>query len=465
MRRRSSRLGGVLLLGAALGPLACTDDETGPPPTTGFVRGTITRAETGGPVMGAGVILVDRATLATAGALERSNVLGRYSIDEVPPGTYAAFVFHDTLLAYQRSGSVIEVRAGGIATHNVVLMDNRFDIADGYRIEGHVIDATTSEPLRGAYVEGVFGAWQDLPLLEEGYGLPYWAVTDEAGFFSVRVSVLTDELGDESGLEPIAASKSGYLPGTLVGTEPSGEPGTPAMLPLPEGGDSVLTVLLRLEPEEASGGDPSTTGVLRGRVHFLGRPVPGLPVALSLSSVEEADTLRGPTARAAVPVPDRTTFTDPAGGFAIPRLAPGFYVVHPAHRDGDGYVYELPELVRVAAAETTEVALSTLQKAIRPVAPPDRSVISDRTPEFRWEPRPTEPGYEFAGYVLRYATSHIDWVTVGPLEEPFWQVPEEDALPAGAAIRWDVEVWAEIEGDPNTKVASFEHLATFQTAR
>jgi hypothetical protein len=450
---------------ALAGPTGCSDDENRPPAPTGSVRGTLTQVENGAPVIGAKLLLVDPATLATKSPFARTNVIGRYRIDEVEPGTYAVFVFHDTLLIYQRSGPLVRVSAGAISVHNVSLLDSQFNDHTGYRVAGNVIDASTREPIAGAYVEGIFSGYNDVEFLFQAYGGPYWAVTDEDGSFSVRVSSLTDEQGDPRGLEPVSAAKSGYRPGTLVGSGPSDAPLYPALLPLPQEEDSILTVLLRLEPEGGAGPDPASTGALRGQARFLGDPVAGLPVAASLTYVSDPDTMPGGRARARVPVPDRTTITDAEGRFLIPGLTPGAYVVHPAYQDGDGYLFEWVNQFTVAAAETVEVGLPSLQIAIRPLGPEDGSVITDRTPEFRWEPRPDAAGYEFLGYRLSYATSHFDWTIVEPLDGTSWQLPDASAFPPGASIRWNVEVLGRIEGDPNSVVARFEHLATFQIAR
>lgn len=446
------------------GLAGCGDDPNRPPSLTGSVRGTVTQVETGAPVAGARLVLVDPATIATRRPFARTNLIGRYRIDDVEPGTYAVFVFHDTLLIYQRSGPLAEVAAGAITIHNVSLLDSFLDDA-GYRVEGNILDAETREPILGAYVEGALWGYSDIPSLFQGYGPPSWDVTDENGFFSVRVAVFTDEQGGARGLEPISATKSGYRPGTLVGTGPSDPPFYPSLLPLPADLDSVLTVVLRLEPEEATGVDPTATGALRGTARFLGEPIAGLPVAASLLFVSDPDTLRVPTAWTSVPVPDRTTVTDPEGRFLIAGLSPGSYVVHPGYQDGDGYLLELVEAFSVVAAETTEVFLPSLQRGIRPLAPADGTMITDPTPEFRWEARPAEPGYSFTGYRLRYATSHLDWTTVGPLEAESWQLPEAQPLRAGSSVRWLVEVLGTVEGEPNVVLARFEHLATFQIAR
>ena len=122
-------------------------------------------------------------------------------------------------------------------------------------------------------------------------------------------------------------------------------------------------------------------------------------------------------------------------------------------------------MFEVDDGDTTEVRSLEVQKAIAPLAPLERSIIDDPTPEFVWEARPDTIGYSFRGYDLRYATSHIDGGGIDGLEVPRWQLPDERSFAPGAHVRW----WVEVRGIPDSLsreriIAKFEHAATFTVA-
>jgi hypothetical protein len=450
----------LLMVGFAGG---CGEDPV-TPATTGSVAGTILQLETGLPVTDARVHLVDPWTLAPASPLIGTDRNGHYLFRKVPPGDYSVCVYHDTLFLFERSAPLVHVTEGQRAIHNVRLMDSELWSAGGYRVAGTVVDIETREPLAGAYVEGALWAFQDVGYRFVGLGFAEFAVTDGSGRFSVKVMVFTDEQGNEAGLEPICVSLRGYEPATLGGDGPR-DYHLPPALSLPSGDDSTLTVLVALRPLNAGGIGPYGAGAIRGRVAFLGAPVPEIRVAVSLLSSAHPDTFHTAPLGLAVPIPDRVAVTDAEGHFYLDRLSPGSYGVHPGYLDGDGYLAFDNPLVYVDDGETTDVRVLEVQKAIQPLFPRDRSVVEDPTPEFVWEARPDTVGYAFRGYRLQYATSHIDWRVVDGLTDAQWQMPDGEAFGPGAHVRWIVEV----RGIPDSLsrervVARFEHPATFSVA-
>ena len=68
--------------------------QTAPPAETGRVAGVVTDAETGAPVVGAGVVI---PALGIGATTDRE---GRYAIENVPPGSHAvragAYTYHMT---------------------------------------------------------------------------------------------------------------------------------------------------------------------------------------------------------------------------------------------------------------------------------------------------------------------------------------------------------------------------------
>jgi hypothetical protein len=436
--------------------VACDDDDDIQPLPFGRVQGTVTRVDTGEPVIDAKIVLIDVESLLPAPETGRTDGAGAYSIAGVPPGAYAVVVYNDSLFIFDRSGPPVQVVGSGTVTADIRLLKSVLWSGFGYRIEGTVTDSMTEAPISGAFVginAWAIGTWnQDVPLITSGVTLPVSGVTDEAGRFSVLSPVLTDFGGEPVGLFPISITKAGYASFTLVGdgaVDPLSVFGPP--LPLPAGHDSTLTVEVRLDPF-----DREDTGALQGRVTTLdGEPIAQVPVSMSLFEVANPDTLRddGP---APVPVPLATAATAADGSFFVDGLTPGTYVVAAAYRPDDGYVLEDrdTELVSVAAADTADAGVMRVVAAIRPLTPVPGSRIGTTTPRFSWEPVPGADAYR-----LEWGAGHILESIIDDLAAPEWQVPEAAPLPDGSFVRWTVTAK---QGDPFSRViARAEEVWTF----
>jgi hypothetical protein len=279
----------------------------------------------------------------------------------------------------------------------------------------------------------------DLSGLFLGIGLPEWGVTDAQGRFSIASIHFRTEY-EGGGLMPITVTHAGYEPFTLVGTGPMFLEWGP-LLPLPETPDSVLEVEIAMRRLGANGAGPHGAGALRGRVVHLGQPLAGLRVGISAEQLVDADTLapRGKF-RAAVPVPDRGTVTDVEGRFFIDELTPGSYGLQPAYLPEDGYVAIHLPAVGIIASDTTDVGDLEVARAIAIISPAQGSVIDDATPEFRWEATPLPSGYHLVEYEIQIAVGqYLVGIVEDGLTEPSWQVPEDQAFPPGACVRWFVQ--------------------------
>ena len=97
-------LAAFALLFALAGPAAAQSDAPSSSVPTGTVAGVVTDAETGMPVVGAGVVI---PALGIGAVTDRE---GRYAIEAVPPGEHAvragAYTYHMTSYA-------VTVPAGG----------------------------------------------------------------------------------------------------------------------------------------------------------------------------------------------------------------------------------------------------------------------------------------------------------------------------------------------------------------
>jgi len=454
----------ILLVSAvlALEFAGCGDDPSTPGPTTGAVEGGITTFE-GDPLAGVGVILVDPNTVATVSAMGRTDAAGRYRIDHVAAGDYAAFVVDSGRFAnFVRTTQGVHVVAGQTAIYHIQLIASGLWSDRPPRIKGTVRDGVSNAPVAGAHVSGIFSAGQE----HYAFGditAPPWTVTDSAGQFTMLSSVFTDERGQPLGLEPISDTKSGFEPATLVGRGDDlfgfGPP-----LPLPTPPDSDLVVVVRLRGVVA--GAPA--GAIAGQVALAGTPVMGVRVALALQGVADPDTIPGPVLASNGPddgiqawVPGKVAVTDAGGRFLIAGLHPGRYVVHAAYPQGDGYAGVGGNAVPVAAAETTQVGTVAVLAAMTPVAPLPGSYVAPHAPiVLSWNPPALPPGthlrhyrVEFGpGYLLQYSVSTTSpTLTIG-------------ALDYFTPIRWFVSATLTVDASGDSlRGGAFEFAPAFST--
>jgi hypothetical protein len=446
--------------------IGCTADENCVP-TEGALQGTVTELWTGAGVPDAEVILVDPATLRPVSRLTPTGVGGTYRIERILPGEYAVFIYHDSLVIYDRTGPLAEVVAGQTARHDIRLLDSVIWGPGMYFIAGTVRDAATGSPIPRAYIQTTLSAYIDIPIYFMGITLPEWHVTDESGRFLISPYVATDVGGEVLGLARITATASGYRANTLVvGTEDFGF-GLPPFLPVPEEGDSVLIVEIELDRHTEVPDTAAVYGAVQGRVLCCGEPVPDLRVGVSVEFVAEPDTFFQEQS-VTTPVPDRVVVTDVEGRFLATGLEPGFYSVHPAYLIGDGYVGGIlqdPLGFRVTAGDTAAYGDAIVMLAMDGLEPPEGATVTDSTPAFSWNAPALPAGYTLVDYRFQYGVGFLMEHIIEAIADTFWQVPDISAFKSGDYVRWFVSARArEIATEEIVPVAEVEETSRFQVA-
>jgi len=450
-----------LLLVSGLG---CGEDNGSGPLPTG-VQGRITELDSRSSVADARLLLIDPSSLVPASSVVMTDTAGRYRIEEVLPGEYAVFIYHDSLVVFDRSGPRVQVVEHQMSTHDIRLINSELWNGQGVHIEGAVVDAVSGEPVAGAFVEPTIWAQQatDVHAPFQGTTLPEWVVTDSQGRFSMASYIVTDLEGTIIGLAPITVVHTGYRPFTLVGRGDALPMSGPA-LPVPVG--SVLEVSIRLQPETMT-----PPAAVRGRVveRGSGLPVPGLLVGLSLSAVAEPDTFGIRSEPEGVPLQGKVDTTDDDGQFTIDGVYPGDYVIAVAYLTDDGYVGESlsEDVVGLTVDESdagyVDIGDVPVLRALRPLFPAAGVTIDGPAPELRWEAFPPGEGYRLIGYELQVGTTYLlDPVGSTLLAEPQWQSP---GYAPGSHVRWWVTAIAEVGEPPDTlAVGGFETASTFSVA-
>ncbi len=136
--RRGLLLSGLLLALLGMGPVGDALAQTG------TVRGRVLDASTGEPLPGASVVLLQDGTLVTGSA---SDVDGRYTIQNVPPGTYT---LRATFVGYEPFTQEVAVRAGATTEVIARLQPSAIELegvavtALGFRINRDELGTATS---------------------------------------------------------------------------------------------------------------------------------------------------------------------------------------------------------------------------------------------------------------------------------------------------------------------------------
>ena len=457
-------------LGVVVAFIACGDDDSGGTnPPVPSVRGSVTMVGTNAPVAGAGVILLDPGSLAARSRLAATDIHGKYEIAErVEAGDYALLLFADSTVVFDRSLPTLEIEDGRTTTYNVRMVDSELWSRHKPFIEGIVLNAATATPVAGAWVDQGLWAWQGVDVRGPLMGLthPSMAITGADGRFSITSSLVTNEQGSVIGLFPISVAASGFEPTTLVGRGEDLLDFGP-LLPLPDpGGDSILTVTIRLHPLGTGGVGPNGAGSISGRVRLGAAGIPGVKVAASLVRSAHPDTF--PAGRQLAPIPDKIATTDTEGRFTIAGLAPGAYAVEPAYAVDDGYVHDFAAVgaadttVVVAAGQTVEAGDFHVSKALTPITPPHTSAVDPTSRTFAWTPMPAGPGYTLTEYRLWYSFKYVEHRQVEGLTTPTWTLPDGASFPPGTHVRWFAEAIGTVGESPEPVViGQFEEAATF----
>ena len=328
----------------------------------GTITGSVTDAEDGSPIVG--VVVSDGTRMTT------TDAAGKYTIADVPPGTYEVTASKE---GYESSSLTVAVLEGNSAVANFSLSEI---ILPG-SITGSVTDAENGSPIAGATVT-------------DGTRT---ATTDSLGKYTIAAV--------PAGIYEVAASKEGYesssltvtvseratavanlslneivIPGTIAGTVTDAKDGAPIV-------GAVVSDVTRMTTTDATGKytiadvPPGTYQVTASKsgYHSSSLTVTVLEgttnvADLSLSEIIVPGTITGmvsdakdgsPIAGAVVTDGTRTTTTDATGKYTIANVPPGTYQVTASKSS-----YHSSSLIVTVLEETTTVADFSLSEIIVP---------------------------------------------------------------------------------------------------
>lgn len=450
---RYSALAWVLLVIMVL-LAGCEDDSSAPsaPSGPGGVEGNVTRFGSGDAVTDATLLLMDAATLVPVGLPMVTDSEGGYRFDLVEPGTYLVFLFHNSLITFDRTNALVEVGAGRTRVHNMRLIPSELWDSEGDRLEGTVTDVLTGEPLSCAFVGSSSWYSGGAFAMFGGISHPFWGVTDDQGFFSVVSDHDLDEHGQPSVPLTLLGVKEGYHPITKIiyprpGKTDSGTEATAER-------DTTLTVDLALIPLGSL--DPAVLGSVTGQLVHLDAPVAGVEVAVVL--VEG----RNPPSADKVIIPNRVATTDDQGRFSLSGLGRGYYQLVPGYRVGDGWsavsMVTGVDIFLVSSDDTNDLGVVEILREIRPIAPAVGQVLSSSPGELSWEAVPGASSYE-----VQWAfDGHLMDILADNLVEPRFEIPAEVGVPHGSCVRWFVRAnWEDPETQQSWWLAETEMMMTF----
>jgi hypothetical protein len=451
----SRKMTGFLALTLLLLVASCGDDSTTPPgATSGLLQGTITEAGADVPVEGAVVFLVtDEFAIVQA---TRSDAGGAFGFEEMPPGSYLIYALGEDHLLVEWHQARVHIRSGQTATADLSMIPSDHAVPLTYRIEGQVTNATTGDPVAGAWVMPVgYGeAGNSVRYLTNNSGLVA-GVSGPDGRYSLPVWPirLGYPAGPVVGLGPVSSSAAGYRPRTFVGTVPS-SPDVPWLETgwLPAPADSVLVLDIALEPIPAGGLPLSETGTLSGRVTSGGLPQAEVMVIATLTILAEQDTVPDPV-KTVVPGGSMRSRTD--GSFDL-VVEPGWYAVRPGLLPDDGWRAGGSPMVEVLAGQTVELGDISMVPAVLPDFPPRGAEVAYPMRNLTWTSVPGVERYRVeivsdSGYYYSSSTPDTNY-----------SIPTSFTLdPSSSLYRW--EVFAQVLLDPPfyTTINTFEVPATF----
>lgn len=401
-----------LVAAASLAMAGCGGLE---PPSPAFLRVEAVDADSGAPEANVKLVLMDAAanrplgvpavTGADGAAVLALPAAGRLQVLAFPGGGRGVFapappVAPADSVARRRWG-----RASPETLRTRILTWRAPAFADRLpRISGRVVDASSGEPLAGAFLgladRARLGAYAGETSVRED-------VTDAAGRFHVASIpfALDDQTGGIVQVLPLLVTRAGYAPAAWRHDPPAGDDNL-----------DITGVEIALAPAGAG-------GTLRGRVVFADRPVPDVAVGLAFGAPLP------PGAKSAL-VPEQSARTDRHGRFVIAGLAPGVYAVHPGYGAGDGWVATGVGLnAVVTVGGETDAGDQPVCREIAPLRPRPGETLADTLPRLLWAAVAEADSYGV----------FLDGLYGGAVAVPAWTPPPEAALRPGAH---DLEVVA-----------------------
>lgn len=411
-----------------------SDSSTRPTATTGYLHGYIHSMTDSVVIANASVSLIEPIPYRVVAGPVGTDASGHYVLPDAPAGNWYLFVIEGNHFMFDPERARVSVEPGDSVLHNVDMLRSELWNDDGVHYEGTVTDATTGQPIAGAFVSamafGVRNSFDGVPISE--------AITDASGHY--RIEATSWLIGGVFGVaHPFGVTKEGFAP-YFVADVPVGDASA----------DTVYTLNVALAPSQAH-------GAIRGRVRYLNSYMRNIPVALDYSTFP-VDSILGVASKG--DGPRRTSLlgsavrTDGAGRFSIGELEPGTYFIDVAFLPDDGFSVlqaidqERKILVELKEGQTLDVGTIQLGTTMQPIAPLNGEVVSDSSPLLRWS---SVPGAEF--YRLSAGSTHLLNFS-REVTQPFYEF--EFPLPPGTPVRWIVSAH-----HGQDTIASFETVATF----
>ena len=446
----------LFLLCALLSLTGCSDDDDPVATETGAtLTGTVTDRDSGDVLAAATVVLLndDFSTYA----VRDPDAVGAFRFADVPAGSYLLYVLLADYMMADASQTLVDLDAGKSFAVDVLMLHNPEEMLD-FAITGTVTDATTGEPVGGAWIAatGLAEAGNTVRYLTNNSGTTL-TVSGEDGFYRLPAFPVRDNggMGDIIGLAPISLGRNGYRPRTFVG---EGEGVchewylTGGLLPAPA--DSVLELDIALEPVPDGGVPATELGALTGRVVSDDDvPQAGVWVNVTLMELADPDT---------IPVPDKVSVdggwvvSGADGTFAM-QLEPGTYALRAGLLPDDGWAWAGGiTALEIVAGETCEGGDIYVGQAIEPLTPVPGSVLTDPTPTLSWTAAEGADSYR-----VTYQMDGRTWVEIGNTSDTSLKWPFDDPGDVEQdCFRWKVQARRDYDGMMMT-FTMFEVPATF----
>ncbi len=391
-RRLLLRIGRVLVCLVLTGMGCGGDDGVGPEAAGTTVTVSVRDRDDGSPQAAVKVLLLEAdANRLWAGPLN-TDAAGEARFADVPAGHYKLLAYPGGGRGlYQLPGSFRLSPAAGSGMPPTLHLEVRTWMAPAFadrlpRISGLVVDGQSGEPLAGVFIgpPGALTAYMGAYSVRED-------VTGPDGAF--HVADITFAMDPVSGrpiqVLPLLVSREGYVPTAwLHDPRPQDD-----RLDI-EGVQISLTPLDGTEAGELGGRvlahDEPVAGLPVGVVYLAGPEVGGSAAVRLAVSLEKGATPDDPGF--ALPLgqpglPGHTAVTDEAGEYRLTGLVPGWYLVHPAYQDDDGYT-----VIRTAANQPVlvteeapgEVPDLVVLPTLLPLAPSPGTILPDTLRTFAW---------------------------------------------------------------------------------